>query len=94
MAEYIDREKLIKDLKESAKHQADSIREESLLLKDRLLVREQPTADVVERSKIDKAIEEMINQEDLDGIDRQIVRHCIEILKRNIGENGVVDNES
>lgn len=59
MAEYIDRENLLEELKESAKHHADNSREESLLYRDRVIVREQPTADVIERDKIDKAIEEI-----------------------------------
>ena len=61
MAEYIDKEKVLKDLKESAEHHADNSREESLLYRDRTIVREQPTADVVERSKIDDAIKEIEN---------------------------------
>lgn len=59
MAEYIEREKLIVNLIESACHHVNNSREESLLYRDRNIVREQPTADVVEREKIDKAIEEI-----------------------------------
>lgn len=50
---------------------------------------ETPTADVIERSKIDKAIEEI---EDLDNAKygfesyEQCKAEVLEILKRNIGE--------
>lgn len=53
-----------------------------------------PTADVIERSKIDKAIEE-IEKIDLivhDGINHyykdgeEVIAEVLEILKRNIGE--------
>lgn len=47
-----------------------------------------PTADVVEREKIDKAIEEIENINQLAQYTRgDIKRMCIEILKRNIGES-------
>lgn len=59
MAEYIDRVKLLDELGESASHHAESGREYQLLLRDRNIVREQPTADVVEREKVNKAIEEI-----------------------------------
>lgn len=59
MADYIDRVKLLDELGESASHHAESGREYQLLLRDRNIVREQPTADVIELSKIDKAIEEI-----------------------------------
>lgn len=58
MAEYINREKLLDELGESASYHAESGREYQLLLRDRNIVREQPTADVVERSKYDKLYEE------------------------------------
>ena len=58
MAEYIDRDKLLDELGESASYHAESGREYQLLLRDRNIVREQPTADVIERSKIDKAIDD------------------------------------
>jgi hypothetical protein len=87
MAEYIDREKLLDELGESASYHAESGREYQLLLRDRNIVREQPTADVIERSKIDKAIEEI---EDLDPITErvglQVKQEILNILKRNIGE--------
>ena len=54
-------------------------------------VSELPRADVVEREKIDKAIEEMEKfKEDVastnDLYAQSCVRHCIVTLKRNIGE--------
>jgi len=92
MAEYIDRVKLLDELGESASHHAESGREYQLLLRDRNIVREQPTADVVEQEKIDKAIKEMerystsfeyVNRHDLaDAVD-----YCIGVIQRNIGEN-------
>ena len=44
-----------------------------------------PTADVIERSKIDKAIEEMESIELVMFCD-EMRDYCVEILKRNIGE--------
>lgn len=88
MAEYIDREKLLDELGESASHHAESGREYQLLLRDRNIVREQPTADVIEREKIDKAIEEMTKL--LDSTNNIALENrtydCIEILRRNIGD--------
>lgn len=39
----IDENKLLENLKESANHHANNSREESLLYRDRVIVREQPT---------------------------------------------------
>lgn len=47
MAEYIDKDKLLDELKESAEHHAENSREEQLLLRDRNIVRAQPAADCV-----------------------------------------------
>lgn len=58
MAEYIDRVKLLDELGESASYHAESGREYQLLLRDRNIVREQPTADVIERVEYDKLLEE------------------------------------
>lgn len=41
--ELIERERLINELTESSKHHAQTSREESLLYRDRQIVREQPT---------------------------------------------------
>lgn len=46
MAEYIDKDKLLDELKESAEHHVENSREEQLLLRDRNIVRAQPAADV------------------------------------------------
>jgi len=101
MAEYIDRVKLLDELGESASHHAESGREYQLLLRDRNIVREQPTANVVEREKIDKAIEEITRLRD--STERMITEEvsvqnecyeqyvncfdeCLRIVKQNIGE--------
>lgn len=102
MAEYIDRDKALADLKESADHHAQDSREEQLLLRDRNIIREQQSVDVVERSKIDKAIEaiEIAKKAQVkialgctDLQEREKYFHAersfalvLEILKRNIGE--------
>ena len=88
MAEYIDREKLLDELGESASHHAESGREYQLLLRDRNIVREQPTADVIERSKIDKAIEEIkkLPDEYCDNYASGAIADVLCILEENIGE--------
>lgn len=86
MAEYIDREKAIEQAK-AVYHCAETIEELGNGIDG--MLEYLPTADVVEHSKIDKAIEEMqcylttspSNEEWIDGIN-----YCIEIIKRNIGE--------
>lgn len=101
MAEYIDREKVLDELDKSARHHANNSREESMLFRDRTIVREQPTADVVEREKIDKAIEVITRIRD--STERMITEEvsvtnaCLEqyvncydeslrIIKQNIGD--------
>lgn len=91
MAEYIDREKLLEELKESAKYHAGNSREESLLYRDRTIIREQPTADVIERKKIDTAIKEMeklaAHKVRLISFEQSMaIDICIDILKRYTGE--------
>ena len=54
MAEYIEREKLLDKLGESASYHAESGREYQLLLRDRCIVKGQPTADVIERFEYEK----------------------------------------
>lgn len=93
MAEYIDREKILSKVKnnyiEDSKNGYDYY---DYLLQDDLM--SEPTADVIERSKIDKAIEEMeINikcntdpntgKVNIFGQGQIMMR---DILKRNIGE--------
>lgn len=89
MAEYIDREKLLEELKESAKHHANNSREESLLYRDRAIIREQSIADVIERTKIDKAIEEIeseIARFGTKGMFYLGLNFSLKAIKRNIGE--------
>lgn len=93
MAEYIDREKLLDELGESASYHAESGREYQLLLRDRNIVREQPTADVIERSKIDNALADMQSMLDQEVLNDNVISDVgqgIEIamglLQENIGE--------
>lgn len=93
MAEYINREKLLDELGESASHHAESGREYQLLLRDRNIVREQPTANVIERFKIDNAIDEIIEKSFISDIyndrtDDEIIKvdDVLEIFKKHIGE--------
>lgn len=44
MAEYIDKGKLLDELKESAEHHTENSRDEQLMLRDRNIVRAQPAA--------------------------------------------------
>ncbi len=88
MAEYIDREKLLDELGESASYHAESGREYQLLLRDRNIVREQPTADVIEREKVNKAIEEIealkkyeMKRFSEDTMYHKALEKCSEILK-------------
>ena len=87
MAEYIDREKILSKVKnnyiEDAKNGYDYY---DYLLQDDLM--SEPTADVIERSKINKAIEEIIslrkeypNDDYYDGKYK-----VLEIIKKHIGE--------
>lgn len=85
MAEYIDRE----ELSVTPIDITDLPRDKCLMVYLAEDVDSLPTADVVERSKIDKAIEEI---EDLDNAKygfesyEQCKAEVLEILKRNIGE--------
>ena len=77
MAEYIDRELTIKEWYKNSR----------LSKSARKIFKEIPTADVIERSKINKAIEEI---EDIDPITErvglEVKQEILDILKRNIGE--------
>ena len=82
MAEYIDRELTIKEWYKNSR----------LSKSARKIFQEIPTADVIERSKIDKAIEE-INDAPVLFVDFPLGKHqvlrkdvVLAILKRNIGE--------
>ena len=92
MAEYIDRKKMLSKVKtnyiEDAENGYDYY---DYLLQDDLMA--EPQADVIERSKIDKAIEEMeIEYNNFEYTENHNkgasygIRKSIEILKRNIGE--------
>jgi hypothetical protein len=98
MAEYIDRNRLkselliLKDKIEPNTQWQDGYI--SAMDVAKMVVGSQPTADVIERAKIDKAIEE-IEKIDLivhDGINHyykdgeEAIAEVLEILKRNIGE--------
>ena len=103
MAEYIDREKLLNELGESASHHAESGREYQLLLRDRNIVREQPTADIIERSTMEILCNEYLSKcnccdeccaetycilNSLRTENRDCVNNLITYFtKRNIGEN-------
>lgn len=87
MAEYIDRTNLITvtDIRQDGS-------EFTYISYDD--IQSLPTADVVEREKIDKAIEEieqLINHSKLPAVNiynkySDGLKDCLEILKRNIGE--------
>ena len=85
MAEYIDREKLLEELKESAKYHADTSREDVLLYRDRTIIREQPTVDVIPLEKIKQSMTEI---ENLSGqscmVSDGIVNEVLDILDKLI----------
>lgn len=84
MAEYIDREKLIPDRCYYEPYGYEAISCEQIFHED--------VADVVEREKIDKAIEEISNIDwkeiimNYDDVEIGFKDKVEEILKRNIGE--------
>lgn len=57
--ELIDREELLKDLKTSAIYHANNSREETLMYRDRNIVREQPTVVAIPREQIDAMIKDI-----------------------------------
>lgn len=86
MAEYIDKDDLkFLEIPIAPVLQGEQVHYEQGFLKEWL--ESVPTANVIERSKIDKAIEEIegeystCNQDWIDGLNR-----ALEILKRNLGE--------
>lgn len=86
MARYIDEELLIEKmtrLRGCSCYCSDGLIDE---IED--IMSDLSTSDVAEREKIDNAIEEMdnINLNEYADNSYQIVNRCIEILKRNIGE--------
>lgn len=93
MAEYIEKQKLLNDTKI---RQSDNglVRTRKFLFRN--YIKSLPTAGVVERAKVDKAIEEMerystsfeyANRHDL----ASAVDCCIGMIQKNIGEK---ENES
>ena len=93
MAEYIDKNKLKKKRKYLFQTKGGAFPKSEYFIKlDDIF--DMPTADVIERSKIDKAIEEMeIEYNNLEYAENHKkgasygIRKSIEILKRNIGES-------
>lgn len=88
MAEYIDKKYL------DRKFQIDMMALRGGTIFDtKEIIDSLPTADVIERAKIDKAIEEMdsIDLNEYADNTYQLVNKCIEILKRNIGENKEIE---
>ena len=88
MARYIDADKLTVKLNET---QIESYKNYYGLGKAKQIVDNVPTANVVERKKIDKAIEEIIEKSFISDIyndrtDDEIIKvdDVVEILKRNI----------
>lgn len=86
MAEYIDRTELEPDTEWSEY-------EDGFVSYSRSQIQGMPKADVIERSKIDKAIEEINNAEvEVDFMNEHSsgfnsgLSKALEILKRNIGE--------
>lgn len=87
MAEYINKEEV---LSYSKSYNTDGWDSYTPLVVDVEDIEEIPPADVVERSKIDKAIEEMNNIKLVMDCD-EMRDYCVEILKRNIGNvNGKI----
>ena len=98
MAEYIDREKVLIEMDcgiRAGNYEEGFENYQHVNCMDDCLdvVRYADSADVVERSKIDKAIEEINNEIELnidcDGIPTEYAycyQNALEILKRNIGE--------
>lgn len=91
MAEYIDREKA----RDAVYARIDELRADKEFNIDKEIcisgvkkhIKAIPTAGVIEREKIDKAIEEMEMEIYCDNGFSQGVQKAMEILKRNIGED-------
>lgn len=87
MKEYVDRNEFLKRFN-VLYNVLDNL--ERMLYSDALVkLIDMPVADVIEREKIDKAIEEMskIDLNEYADNTYQLVNKCIEILKRNVEEN-------
>lgn len=57
--ELIDREELLKDLKTSAIYHANNSREETLMYRDRNIVREQPTVEATPKDQYEARLIEL-----------------------------------
>ena len=98
MAEYMDKEKVLSTLENTAKYYEMPNADEwtkgihyGLIHGVDNIVDNVPIEDVVEREKIDNAIEEMYNLASHKvkpiSFDQEVaIDMCIKILKRNIGE--------
>lgn len=58
MGRLIDADILIAELKESALHHCNNSREDSLLQRDRVIVRAQPTVEAIPKAEVKKFLEE------------------------------------
>jgi hypothetical protein len=64
LMKLIDKAKLIDDLVESARHHANNSREESLLFRDRNIVREQPIIKAVSIDKLKKLVDKLQDEKE------------------------------
>lgn len=81
MGRLIDADILIAELKESALHHCNNPREDSLLQKDRVIVRAQPTVEAIPKANVYKAIQEMMKYEH-EGFIKISLARLDEILKK------------
>ena len=88
MGRLIDADLLIAELKESAFHHCNNPREDSLLQRDRVIVRAQPTVEAIPKDNVYKAIQEMMKYEHEGFINISLAR-LDEILKNcGVSEDG------
>lgn len=89
MAEYIDKKYL------DRKFQIDMMALRGGTIFDtKEIIDSLPTADVIERAKIDKAIaeiEQYLLEEECNGNHEKDIMFALEILKRNIGESKKIE---
>ena len=91
MGRLIDADILIAELKESAFHHCNNSREDSLLQRDRVIARAQPTVEALPKANVYKAIQELMKYEHEGFINISLVR-LDEILKKcGVSEDGIVD---
>lgn len=88
MGRLIDADILIAELKESAFHHCNNSREDSLLQRDRVIVRAQPTVEAIPKANVYKAVREMMKYEHEGFINISLAR-LDEILKKcGVSEDG------